>query len=160
MPAPGPKETERPEAPGPEPPDAPNPTPRPAAGPTPPAPPERDRLSRWLLPTGEEPDPRFTLANERTFLAWLRTGLALIAGAIAIEGFLATNIDEDVRRVLVVVVLALGMTVSVAAGVRWLRVERAMRHKAPLHFPVFVPILILGTLVAAVVVLYLVLANM
>ncbi len=25
---------------------------------------------------GEDPDPRFTLANERTYLAWVRTGSA------------------------------------------------------------------------------------
>ena len=33
---------------------------------------------------GEEPDYRFTLANERTFLAWIRTALALIAGGVAL----------------------------------------------------------------------------
>lgn len=120
---------------------------------------QRDRLARWLLPTGDEPDPRFTLANERTFLAWIRTGLALIAGAIAIEGFLAPTLASTARQVLVIVVLLLGMTVSIGAGVRWLRVERAMRHKAPLHFPVFVPILVLGTLAASVVVLVLILSG-
>jgi putative membrane protein len=31
-----------------------------------------------------EPDYRFTLANERTFLAWIRTALALIAGGVAV----------------------------------------------------------------------------
>ena len=36
---------------------------------------------RWYE-EGEEPDYRFTLANERTFLAWLRTALALIAGGV------------------------------------------------------------------------------
>lgn len=128
-------------------------------GPDPGDPPERDLLARWLLPTGDEPDPRFTLANERTFLAWIRTGLALIAGAIAIEGFLTPSFNEGVRRQLVVIILVLGMTVSVAAGVRWLRVERAMRHHAPLHFPVFVPILILGTLAVSIVVLLLVLTG-
>jgi uncharacterized membrane protein YidH (DUF202 family) len=33
---------------------------------------------------GREPDHRFTLANERTFLAWMRTSLALLA--VAEEG--------------------------------------------------------------------------
>jgi putative membrane protein len=33
---------------------------------------------------GEEPDYRFTLANERTFLAWIRTSLALLAGGVAV----------------------------------------------------------------------------
>ncbi|MBM4509720.1 DUF202 domain-containing protein, partial [Rhodococcus hoagii] len=34
------------------------------------------------FPGGEDPDPRFTLANERTYLAWVRTGLGLIAAAV------------------------------------------------------------------------------
>jgi len=33
---------------------------------------------------GEEPDPRFTLADERAFLAWMRTSLALLAAGRAI----------------------------------------------------------------------------
>ncbi|MGA9597271.1 MAG: DUF202 domain-containing protein, partial [Acidimicrobiia bacterium] len=33
---------------------------------------------------GVEPDPRFSLANERTFLAWIRTGLAFVAGGVAV----------------------------------------------------------------------------
>ncbi|EFL27732.1 putative integral membrane protein [Streptomyces himastatinicus ATCC 53653] len=36
---------------------------------------------------GEEPDYRFSLANERTFLAWIRTGLVLLAGAVAVAQF-------------------------------------------------------------------------
>lgn len=37
---------------------------------------------------GTEPDYRFTLANERTFLAWIRTALALIAGGVAVAQLL------------------------------------------------------------------------
>lgn len=39
-------------------------------------------IKQLLLKVGEEPDPRFTLANERTFLAWTRTALALLASAV------------------------------------------------------------------------------
>lgn len=42
---------------------------------------------RWtdrLLAEGDDPDPRFSMANERTFLAWIRTALALIAGGIGL----------------------------------------------------------------------------
>ena len=39
---------------------------------------ERDGRPK-LHEIGAEPDPRFTCANERTFLAWNRTSLALIA---------------------------------------------------------------------------------
>lgn len=104
----------------------------------------RSRLARRLLPGGDEPDPRFSLANERTFLAWIRTGMALIAGAIAVEGFLTQTLVTPVRTVFVVVLLLLGMVVSLSAAVRWVRVERAMRNRTPLPFPLLVPLLAIG----------------
>lgn len=54
----------------------------------------RSALSRALFPTGTEPDPRFTLANERTFLAWMRTALAFIAGGVALEALPIDTIPE------------------------------------------------------------------
>ncbi len=116
----------------------------------------RGRLARRLLPRGAEPDPRFTLANERTFLAWIRTGMALIAGGIAIEGFLAQTLVTPIRTVFVILLLVLGMAVSVGAGLRWLRVERAMRERAPLPFPVLLPFLAVGSAMGAALVLVLV----
>lgn len=117
---------------------------------------QRSRLARQLLPGGTDPDPRFSLANERTFLAWIRTGLALIAGGIAIEGFLAQTLVTPVRTAFVLVLLALGIAVSGGAGVRWLRVERAMRNGIPLPFPVLVPLLAVGAVLAAALVLVIV----
>ena len=114
-------------------------------------------LARRALGPGVEPDPRFSLANERTFLAWIRTGLALIAGGVAIEGF-ALELDPDVRSVVVVILVLIGLAVAVGAGVRWLRVERAMRQDRALPFPVLIPFLVLATVVAAGAVLVLVTA--
>jgi putative membrane protein len=106
-----------------------------------PSPPTRGKIAERLLPGGEEPDPRFTLANERTFLAWIRTSLALLAGGIAIEAFTAGLFLEPVRKGLAIVLLLLGMLLSAGAAVRWLRVERSMRNKAPLPLPLLVFIL-------------------
>lgn len=105
-----------------------------------------------LLAGGEEPDPRFTLANERTFLAWVRTALALLAGGVAVEAFAGALFAPPVRVVLSTVLLVLAALLALGAGARWLRVERAMRHGRPLPLPLIVPVLA-GGLVLAVVVL-------
>lgn len=119
----------------------------------------RGPLARRWLPDGHEPDARFTLANERTFLAWIRTGLAFVAGGVAIEGWLATTLGGPWRPVLVVGLLVLGVAISAGAGLRWLRVERAMRRREPLPFPILVPLLVIGVLAASGVVLALVLTR-
>ncbi len=114
---------------------------------------DRDRRASRavrLLGGGIEPDPRFTLANERTFLAWIRTALALLAGGIAVEAFTPDTFVPPVRTALAVVLLVLALVLALAAGVRWLRVERALRRQGPLPLPLLVPVLAMGgALVAA-----------
>ncbi|WP_457963612.1 DUF202 domain-containing protein [Arthrobacter sp. D1-29] len=120
-----------------------------------PEPPSRGKLAERLLPGGTEPDPRFTLANERTFLAWIRTSLALLAGGIAIEAFTADLFLEPVRKGLAVLLLLLGMLLSAGSAVRWIRVERSMRNKTPLPLPLIVPLLAgAGALAAAAVLIF------
>ncbi|HET8988949.1 MAG TPA: DUF202 domain-containing protein, partial [Humibacillus sp.] len=46
---------------------------------------EARRFPRSVYEHGEDPDPRFSLANERTFLAWVRTSLAFVAAGLAVE---------------------------------------------------------------------------
>lgn len=116
------------------------------------APPSRGKIAERLLPGGTEPDPRFTLANERTFLAWIRTSLALLAGGIAIEAFTSDLFVEPVRKGLAGLLL-LGMLLSAGSAVRWLRVERSMRNKAPLPLPLIVPLLAGAGALSTVVVL-------
>jgi putative membrane protein len=123
--------------------------------PSDPVPPSRGKIAERLLPGGTEPDPRFTLANERTFLAWIRTALALLAGGIAIEAFTSDLFLEPVRKSLAVLLLLLGMLLSGGAAVRWIRVERSMRNKTPLPLPLAVPLVAgAGALAAAVVVIF------
>ena len=97
---------------------------------------------------GEEPDYRFTLANERTFLAWIRTALALLAGGVLLEQF-AVKLQPRV----VIVGLAIGLALlsavlSTIAYFRWKHSEIAMRHKQPLPGSVAIPLL---AMVAALV---------
>lgn len=82
-------------------------------------------------PVEIEPDPRFTLANERTYLAWIRTALALIAAGVALAA-LATDVSEGVRQATAVALVALGVLSAVSAHSRWSRVQHALRRDRPL----------------------------
>jgi putative membrane protein len=79
-----------------------------------------------------EPDYRFTLANERTFLAWQRTALGLLAAAVAVVQLLPELGVPGARHVLGA---ALAVLAALTAGVglwRWQQVDRAMRRGLPL----------------------------
>jgi putative membrane protein len=111
-------------------------------------------IRRWLDPTesgvGNTPDYRFSLANERTFLAWIRTGLALVAGGLAVAAFVPNLRLAGVREVLAVGLVLLGAVVMIRAVDHWARSERAMRLGDPLppsRFPaVLAVVLCLGAL--------------
>ncbi|WP_285725256.1 YidH family protein [Psychromicrobium xiongbiense] len=77
---------------------------------------------------GERPDYRFSLANERTFLAWIRTALALLAGSIAFDQLAPAVAQPAVRVILCVVLAALGALLATVAYRRWAAQERAMRN--------------------------------
>lgn len=79
-----------------------------------------------------EPDYRFTLANERTFLAWQRTALGLLAAAVAVVQLVPELSIAGARHVLGVI---LGLLAILTAGMgilRWRQVDRAMRRDLPL----------------------------
>jgi putative membrane protein len=104
-------------------------------------------------PAEEEPDYRFTLANERTFLAWFRTALALIAGGVAVVQLLPPLAFPGARHVLGVLLSVTGAALALVAVLRWRRVQVAMRRGEALP-PTRIP-LVLG-LGLAVLTLYLV----
>lgn len=78
--------------------------------------------------TGSDPDYRFTLANERTFLAWFRTALALIAGGVAVVQLVPEFAFPGARHVLGVLLSAGGGGLALLAVRRWQRVQAAMRR--------------------------------
>jgi putative membrane protein len=80
----------------------------------------------------QEPDYRFTLANERTFLAWIRTALALIAGGIAVVQ-LVPAFGSGVRHALAVLLTTGGDLLAALAVRRWQRVQAAMPETAGIH---------------------------
>lgn len=85
---------------------------------------------------GEEPDPRFSLANERTTLAWLRTAMGLVAGAVALLSVTAALPKLPAWAPLVAAVAAIGGgMLAIRATARWASIERAMRLRRPLPPP-------------------------
>jgi putative membrane protein len=75
-----------------------------------------------------DPDYRFTLANERTFLAWIRTALALLAGGVAVVQVLPPFAFPGARHTLGLVLTLLGGALPLAAVRRWRTVQAAMRR--------------------------------
>lgn len=82
---------------------------------------------------GTEPDVRFTLANERTFLAWSRTALALIAAGLAVAQLLPPfpHVPWG-RSVIATPLILLGAALSPLSYTEWRRTQRAIRRGAPL----------------------------
>jgi putative membrane protein len=78
---------------------------------------------------GDDPDYRFTLANERTFLAWIRTALALAAAGLGVVAILD---DFPGEEAIGVALLGLGFVTALVAYRRWALAERAMRLDEPL----------------------------
>ena len=107
---------------------------------------------------GTEPDPRYTFANERTFLAWSRTALALVVAGLGVVQLLPPFPGVPWgRHVLGVPLIVFGAVVAVTAYREWTRSQRAMRHQQPLPrsvMPVVMAVIIAAmAVVAAVVVL-------
>lgn len=83
-------------------------------------------------PTEIEPDYRFTLANERTFLAWQRTALGLLAAAIALNQFVPELVVPRAPHILAAVFGGLAVFTAGTGLHRWREVDLAMRRNAPL----------------------------
>ncbi|WP_277681462.1 YidH family protein [Saccharomonospora azurea] len=103
-----------------------------------------------------EPDYRFTLANERTFLAWIRTSLGLVAGGVAVHQLLPGLGNEPARSLLANLCIGLAALLAALAYPRWWRIQRAMRRggrlpRSPL-LPVVSAVVLVITLVAAILV--------
>jgi putative membrane protein len=122
----------------------------------------RTVVREWFDPNevdevGNQPDYRFSLANERTFLAWIRTGLALIGGGLATAAFVPPLRWPYLREGTSLALLLLGAAIALRGVDHWARCERAMRVGAPLprsRFPAFLALTIAaGAILLAVLIL-------
>ncbi|MFF3018759.1 YidH family protein [Streptomyces sp. NPDC057939] len=117
----------------------------------------------WFAPSrlrdeGETPDYRFSLANERTFLAWIRTSLALVGGGFAVDQFLP-DLRWGVRVGMAFALLAVGAACALRAVNHWTRCERAMRRGEDLPLSRFPVVLSLCVGLVAVVMVAVVLLG-
>jgi putative membrane protein len=96
------------------------------------------RFDAWVRSQGTDPDPRFTLANERTFLTWITASLGMLGIGLAVD----TILPQDSRPIdaLALAWVVVSAVLAVRAMVRWLRLERAMRLGEGLPLSTSIPI--------------------
>lgn len=104
-----------------------------------------------IEPEEIEPDARFTFANERTFLAWNRTALALIATGVAATQLLPKFDVVFGRRMLGLPLIALGAVLALTSYRFWKANERALRRQEPLPKSPMPLVLAIGIGVVAVI---------
>ena len=109
------------------------------------------RIPPWVYDHGTEPDPRFSLANERTFLAWIRTALAVFAAGVALEA-LDLPIQAAWRSAAAVMFVVLGLLAAAQAWLGWARTERALRIGRTLPGPSLSTIVTGGVIIAMILV--------
>lgn len=102
------------------------------------------RRPRNVYRIGTEPDPRFTLANERTFLAWVRTALALVVTGIAITAVDDLLLDSPLFTGVAIGTCVFGAALSISSLARWARAEKALRLRRPLPALTSAPVLVIG----------------
>jgi putative membrane protein len=115
-------------------------------------------VRRWRddASAGTEPDYRFTLANERTFLAWVRTSLGLLAAGVAVRQLVEPFGIEGGRTALALLGIAASVVLVVGAYLRWVNVQQAVRRGEPLPPARLVPVVAAGIVVIAVVAFFMV----
>jgi putative membrane protein len=97
-----------------------------------------------------EPDYRFTLANERTFLSWIRTALGLVAAGVAIHQLIPRFDVEGVRIALALACIGLALLVAGMSYPRWHQVQVAMLRGEPIPRSAVMPVVAGGVVVIAV----------
>lgn len=95
---------------------------------------KRQRFPGSVYRRGHEPDPRFSLANERTFLTWITTGLALLSAGMALHALLPSFKPQFTRPAEILLIIC-GLMCPLQAWFGWSRVEAALREGRPLPSP-------------------------
>jgi putative membrane protein len=111
----------------------------------------RSKEPTWWPAEGEEPDPRWSLANERTFLAYNRTALALVVAGLAVAGSPSfTDVPNGLAAVVGLPLIMIGAAVAIGSRGRFIEVQRAMRNRETLPAPRLTNVLSAGIAAVAV----------
>jgi len=102
--------------------------------------------------SGNSPEVGYTavLANERTYLAWIRTSLGLIAGGVALDQFVASEKSSSVVAIIAFIVIALGAIVALIGIIEWGRTNTAMTAGKPIPRSPVLPLLGVAVMLVAV----------
>ena len=105
---------------------------------------------------GEEPDARFSFANERTFLAWNRTALGCVVAGLAVSHVLRPDDESSVGPKLAgVALMVLGGLLALFSYTNWSSAQRALRLREPLPRSILPTALsIVTAIVAAITIVY------
>lgn len=106
------------------------------------------RFDAWVRSVGEDPDPRFTLANERTFLSWVTTSLGLLGIGLAVGTIIPG--EHAAIDVLAILWILMAAVLSIRALIRWFRMERAIRLNQGLPLSTSIPVVAVALAVLAV----------
>jgi inner membrane protein YidH len=108
------------------------------------------RRPQSVYGVGTEPDPRASLANERTALAGLRTALGLVAAGVGLAALAHLTESSDWFRLVALVLCLLGAWLAGSTLWQWAGVERALRQGEPLPAPIALPPLAVALAVVAI----------
>ena len=106
------------------------------------------RFDEWVRSVGDDPDPRFTLANERTFLSWVTTSLGLLGIGLAVGTIIPG--EHAAINVLAILWILMAAVLSIRALVRWFRMERAIRLNQGLPLSTSIPVVAVALALLAV----------
>jgi len=119
---------------------------------------ERSRWPNSVYGVGTEPDPRFSLANERTLLAWIRTALGLVGGGVVVDA-VDLDVADATQRVIAAMLVVLGALAAVGGWLRWASSERSLRMGKPLPGLSLAAVVVAGLVVVCVAVLVAIVAS-
>lgn len=105
---------------------------------------------------GEAPDYRFSLANERTFLAWIRTALGFLAAGVGLDQLAPDFATPLVRETLSLLLCLFAGALALYGYLRWLANEKAMRLKQEMPYTRMLRLISTGIALVALVVMVIV----